>query len=266
MTPVTRFRPVGRAALAVLALSALHARADVIRHFDPPGTAPGQFGLVSQLLNFVSIGSLNAASETTATSFRVPGSGLTDVTFNYVFDNGAFNFSFGMYELNAVTADSVGDRLTYATQALAAATEIFDDRTSSPGASRTVRLAGGQELGFYLIPNNTLEAFRRNPAQFYAGGGDLFRSPLFSVSDANPGRYDQFLSFLGNGRTLFTFEDLTRAGPSDLSFGDIAFRIDAELVPGGSAAVPEPATVVLVGLGVVGAALVTRRRTRNRRE
>jgi hypothetical protein len=56
---------------------------------------------------------------------------------------------------------------------------------------------------------------------------------FFSVSDANPGEFDQLLSFVGNGVTLFTFEDLTRiaGGGSDDDFEDIAFTIDAELNP-----------------------------------
>ncbi len=58
------------------------------------------------------------------------------------------------------------------------------------------------------------------------------------------------LSFIGNGSTLFTFEDLTRTGESDQDFTDIAFVIDAELE---TRSTPEP-TMTLAWLiaGTIG--------------
>ena len=98
----------------------------------------------------------------------------------------------------------------------------------------------GTELGFFIVPNDTFANFLSAPATYYDPpantGDDIFankRSPLFSVADANPGEFDQLLSFIGNGVTLFTFEDLTRnpGGNTDNSFTDLAFTIDAELEP-----------------------------------
>ena len=58
------------------------------------------------------------------------------------------------------------------------------------------------------------------------------------------------LSFVGRGKTLFTFEDLTRVTfppptlASDEDFTDLAFSIDVELVP-------EPSSLVLLLLAMM---------------
>lgn len=220
------------AGLSLAALCLAHAPVwgDIVTHFgDGVGSdVPG-------LLNSVGIGSGNAGSETTATSFVVPGLPGTDtlLTFTFVRDTGAFLFDFGLYPLSAATANPVTEKQLYAEQAIGAATPIFDDRAVNPGVTAGITVGAGTELGFFIVPNNTIGSFLASPGSFYpsqTANADL-RAPLFSVSDANPGELDQMLSFIGNGVTLFTFEDLTRTGSSDEDFTDIAFTIDVELRP-----------------------------------
>lgn len=120
----------------------------------------------------------------------------------------------------------------------------------------------GTELGFFIVPNNTVTTFLSSPGDFYppATSPDALCAPHFSNENANPGEFDQFLSFVGDGITHFTFEDLTRIGESDEDFTDMAFTIDAELRPvdpGGE--IPEPGRAVLGLAGLAAGGLVRRR-------
>ena len=65
-------------------------------------------------------------------------------------------------------------------------------------------------------------------------GGIIEDSPLFSVSNANDGQFDQLQSFADNANTLFGWEDITRTGngklgASDNDFEDLVFSVDAIL-------------------------------------
>ena len=216
----------------------LHA--DTITHFGD-GPFPG----VSTLLDDVDIGigSGNTGSETTAETFVVPGASGTTTTLTFTFeeDLGGYLFTFGFYPLSAVSGiDPETEKVDYAIQAITNATLIFDDVTQDPGVTASFPVLAGTELGFFIVPNDTFANFLADPTSFYDPpantGDDIFankRSPLFSVADANPGEFDQLLSFIGNGVTLFTFEDLTRnpGGNTDNSFTDLAFTIDSELEP-----------------------------------
>lgn len=209
---------------------------------------------VSDLLSTVGIEN-NFATETTAESFLVPGTtGTTELTFTFVVDLGAYQFNFGFFPLASVAGiDPITQKQDWATAALSAATPVFDDLSQDPVVSSSFTLNAGSELGFFLIPDNTITNFLANPSAFFPSqtADSAFRSPLFSVSDANPGEFDQLLSFVSNGITLFTFEDLTRAGDSDLSFTDLSFTVDAELAPVVQP-VPEPDSFIgLLGLSLI---------------
>jgi hypothetical protein len=247
--------------LAFVAISlAPMTRADIVTHFSNPAARPQ----VGALLDTVGIGSGNSGSETTATTFFVPGAGTTNLTFTFQPETGSFLFDFGFYPISAVSANPVTQKQLYATQAITAGTLVFSDLTQDPGAtSGPHALAGGTELGFWLIPNNTRANFLASPGSFFPSQttNNLLRSPMFSVTDANPGELDQMLSFAANNVTLFTWEDLTRTGTSDQNFHDLAFTINAALQPGQGGVVPEASSILIWSLlGVVGGYGAWRRR------
>jgi hypothetical protein len=183
-----------------------------------------------------------AGSEVLAETFEVPTdptAASIDLTFTVQRDTGIFLYSFGFCPASSVIGiDPLSQKQAWATACLAAATEVFDDTTSDVGDTFLVNLVPGTVEIFYLIPNNDLATFNADPTQFYPSQTSVnaFRAPLFSVEDANPGEFDQMLSFIGGGFTLFTFEDLTRSdivppGASDQDFTDLAFSIDIEIIP-----------------------------------
>lgn len=222
----------------LMVFAATAVRADTVTNFpENGGDLVGPFDDITDILEEFEIN--DPAFETTVSTLFVPGSpGMpTDLTFFLEQDTGAFLFSFGFFDASAVSGiDPVASRQQFVTTALDSATLVFDDRTSNPTDTFTTTIDAGTELGFFIIPNNTLNGF-------LAGTGSQ-RAPLFTISDANPGEFDQALSFIGNGNTLFAFEDLTRAGFSDEDFSDLIFSVDTALV------IPEPS--IMLGTLVAG--------------
>jgi hypothetical protein len=256
------------------------ARGDFVQYTNSPASFPavtaglsGEFGTAS----------FPPLAETTQAFYQVQGAGPVTLTFRFKADTGSFLFSFGYYlnspALDAIDTSTTAGKIAYATQALAPgnATLIFDDRVDNPGAVRTVTANGGDILGFFLIPDETLARFQTSPGSFAVEGDGSatfgfpppFRWPLFGLADANPQGRDQLLSFSGTsavtGRptNLFAWEDLTRATipgnrqPSDNAFNDLIFAVEG-VQP--TQVVPEPATLSSLAVGV--AALAGYRRWR----
>ncbi|MDE0794064.1 MAG: hypothetical protein OSB76_00280 [Alphaproteobacteria bacterium] len=146
---------VAAAASGIVLAAALSAvpkpsYADTIRYAD------GGFGSVSQSLSGLGYNLSNPSIESTAETFIVPGmtGGGTRLDFTYVGDPGSYQFSFGVFDGGAVTADPVSDRQSRATQALGASTVVFDDQDTDPGATRSLDIAAGADLGLFL-PNES---------------------------------------------------------------------------------------------------------------
>jgi hypothetical protein len=226
-------------------------RADTISYF-----AGGNYNIVSQTLSGLGYNTSDTAIESTSGGFAAPGptGTTTRLDFTFIRDLGGYQFSFGIFDRSAVSADPVADRQAWALQALGSATVVFDNREISIGATTSIDVAAGAELGLFLIPNDTLAAVLADPSAFYGGSRP---DPLFSVSDANPGSFDQMLSFESGGLHTFAFEDLTRAASSDQDFNDLIVTMTATPDPGElsiqTEAVPEPsglALVLLAGLGL----------------
>jgi hypothetical protein len=262
------------------ALAQAGARGDVVRYTSSPASFPA---VTSGLVGEFGTAGFPPLTETTQSFYQVVGSGPVSLTFRFKDDSGAFQFNFGFYRntpaLQAIDTSTAAGKVAYATMALAPgnATIVFDDRIDDPGATRALTANGGDEIGFFLIPDDTLARFQTNPGLFAVNGvgsvtrGDPppLRWPLFGLSDANPGGMDQLMSFSGvsavTGRptNLFAWEDLTRAAipgnpfPSDNSFGDLIFAIEGIQAV---AAVPEPGSAALVGVGLVAVAGFARRR------
>ena len=203
---------------------------------------------VTSALNTAGIGGTNSASETVISTFIVPGTLGTNVNLDFKLDveSGDFSFSFGFYDISAVTANPITQKQTYATQAIGNSVSngwtVFDEYSptiDTDGATRTIaNVPAGTELGFYIVPNARQSDFLANPSSYYSGSANpnfvslgAFYSPLFSFADANPGQKDQMLSFVGNGKTLLAFDDIARTSTaSDQDFDDLVFSINTPLV------------------------------------
>jgi len=132
----------------------------------------------------------------------------------------------------------MADRLAYAVAAIQRSTLVFDNFTQMPEATASFELPAGTQIAFFIVPNNRIDAFLEDPEAFYPPkqneSGSPYRSPLFSVSAANPEGRDQVLAFSEPGLgTMFAFEDLSRAEDpayncgwiSDEDFTDLSFLI-----------------------------------------
>jgi hypothetical protein len=200
---------------AVLLAAPVSVRADVISYFNG-----GNYNIVTQTLSGLGYDTSDRAIESTAQGFTVagPSGSTTHLNFEFIRDLGGYQFSFGVFDRSAVSANPIADRRNWALQALGSATVVFDNREISIGATTTIEVAAGTELGLFLIPNDTLAAVLADPSDFFGGNRP---DPLFSVSDANPGSFDQMLSFESGGLHTFAFEDLSRTGRSDQDFNDL---------------------------------------------
>ena len=230
---------------AALSVASASSRADTIRYFDG-----GNYGVVSQALSGVGYDTSDTAIELSSEGFTVPGlaGGATRLHFTFIRDLGGYQFSFGVFDRSAVTADPVSDRQNWALQALATATVVFDNREIDIGATSSVDVAAGTELGLFLIPNDTLQAVLEDPSAFYGGSRP---DPLFSVADAHPGSFDPMLSFEAGGLHTFAFEDLSRTGYSDQDFNDLIVTMTSTSLPGEFSVqieVPEPPGMLIVML------------------
>ncbi len=211
------------------------------------GTGGLKSSSVSSILDrsAIGIGSTNAASETAISTFVVPGLPGTTVSLplHLEISDGQFLFTFGVYDTSAVTADPITQRQEYARQAIQQSVDagwvVFSENSNPPGlGDKSITVAAGTELGFYIIPNNSQTTFLADPSLFYNGTANpntapnrfAKYSPLFSVSNANPGERDQMLSFVGNGKTVLLFDDIpTTLVGSDKDFNDLVFSINTPL-------------------------------------
>ncbi len=174
------------------------------------------------------------AFETTAETFSVPGgTGVVDLEFHFLQQSGGYKFSFGIYDVRNVTADPALERDLYAQQAITTGTLLFQEgrkaqnNEQKPGAKKTISVVAGAVLGLFFLPNYKLDDYLNDPNDYSEAGNKL--PPLFSVSAANPGGYDQVLSFSDGTQTLFTFEDIMRTSNSDEDFNDATVVVNADL-------------------------------------
>lgn len=167
-----------------------------------------------------------------AATFVVPGGpGETaDMTIHFDGASGSFLTSFGFFDVSQVSADPVLAPRDYALQAISNATIAFDERADPIGSTFVASVPRGTELGFFILPNDSVDDFLANPDEFY-GPQATRRAPLFSLPDANPGQFDQMQAMIRNGTTSLSFEDLTRipGGGSNQNFADVQISISTEL-------------------------------------
>ncbi|HZJ14938.1 MAG TPA: DUF4114 domain-containing protein [Chthoniobacteraceae bacterium] len=261
--------------IALTIVSASTVLADLVQYNSNPAAYPN---VTAQLgLEY----GANPVTETTFQYYTVNGAGAATLNMRFKEDLGGYQFNFGAYKVTpallAIDTSTDAGRIAYANQALAPgnAALIFNDSTQDPGASAALtmigasNIMGGDTIGFFLIPNQTLAEFQSNPGSFSLTGNGFAQPPnawpLFGDATANPGGFDQLMSFdgtsiiTGNPTSMFAWEDLTRlpgtGTTSDESFSDLIFTVEGVT----AAPVPEPATIGF-GIALCGALGLSRPR------
>ena len=179
--------------------------ADQVSYSDDP-TPASTYDKTAMLLDEVfgsSDPNSGAFTETFPPTFVVQGTGMQDVTFNFLYEDGGYTFEFGFFivtdELLAMPTNSTSEKRAWAIEALtsaesAAQTLIVDqdysgstpsgaikatedptwtDNPSDPDDymgvrssvnSVTVQLMAGTRIEFFIIPDNTLANFQSDAA------------------------------------------------------------------------------------------------------
>lgn len=238
----------------ILTVASAAAHADDVRYSDGPAGYP------EVTTNLASEFGGNPYTENTLNAYQVQGSGSVDLKFRFKYDTGSYSFNFGFYKitsaLNAIDLSTDAGRTAYAQMALSSATLVFDDSTQDPGATATITATGGDLLGFFLIPNGSLADYQANPGN-YPIDNTGSPAPFFSVTAANPGGYDQLLSFdglsavTGEQTSMFAWEDLTRTQVEPPQFNDLVFTVEG-VKSAPTSSVPGPAALMVFGVGALG--------------
>jgi len=119
---------------------------------------------------------------------------------------------------------------------------IFDNKTTAPGATAFLPVTGGDTLEVFIDNLTTGHVFSSNPVDSFDGVNHTYATPYTATSPIFPGA--PVGTFIGE-------EDLTDFDYNDdqFVFTDIA----------GGTGTPEPATFMLIGLGLTGLAVIQRR-------
>jgi len=123
---------------------------------------------------------------------------------------------------------------------------VFTNHTTPVGSTANLgNFAAGQELEFFIYVRNTGNTFYTGPGSRNTDG------VAHAVVDGD---------FAGGTATYVGFEDLLGGG--DLDYDDLYFSFSntsGSTTPG-NPAVPEPGTLALLGLGLIGMTVVARRK------
>lgn len=264
----TAWAAVALAAAMIIGRPVAAATTDTVQYLS----SPSSYGAVGNGLNLeFGTKAFPPLAETALEAYQVQGSGPVTLTFRMHADTGTFRFNFGYYKylpaLNSIDTSTTAGKQAYATTALAAgnAVLVFNDVIHDPGATTTKTVNGGDLLGFFLIPDDTLANFQTSPGSFAVTGvgsatfgiGGPKRWPFFGYAAANPGGKDQLMSFAGTSKAtgkrsnMFAWEDISRAAlPGDF-VGDNAFNDLIFAVEGVEAAATTPSAIPEIDPGSV---------------
>jgi len=187
-----------------------------------------------------------------------PPSTMSTITFTALRDTGIYKYSFGLCPTTAtdpfnpvtqkrefmvacITTAMVNSNLVLFVDDGTVESFVGGDTTTITSCASGCDVIPGETVHFWLIPNNNVATFLGGTppgSDFYPSQTDMdnFRVPFLMFDQANPGEFDQLLTFVGGGITLFTWEDKTRddliqPGASDQDFTDLAFKADVEFDP-----------------------------------
>lgn len=175
----------------------------------------------------------------------LPGPGDIALLFKFIADRGQYSFCFG-YALEADLDQALvatirsgsatnADREAFAIDAIIDnGVIVFNDAADTEGetAISTITTTAPSSIIFWIVPDERMNDFQTNPSAFaYTGGSEPV--PLFSLSQANPGGFDQLVSYAQDSirETVFSWEDIRRTQGSDGDFNDLVFTVDAVFFP-----------------------------------
>jgi hypothetical protein len=124
-----------------VSLCVSHAQADSVSYSADPDTYTDVTNSLRDVFGTSSLSS-GVFEETNFGLFQVEGSGLVDVPFVFLFDDGGYEFEFGYFEVTNTLLnmpyDSVAEKEAWAMEALSTAEVIFVDRNADgiPSGSR----------------------------------------------------------------------------------------------------------------------------------
>lgn len=116
---------------------------------------------------------LTIGDDTPAQTFIVPGAGSVDIKFTLTVEECDFLFSFGYYDVGAVTAtfptDNAGLEACMTDAIMNHGVLIFGEHSggNTDGDMVTLPIDAGTEIGFFLIPNDSLANFNLAPVSYF---------------------------------------------------------------------------------------------------
>ena len=239
--------------LLVGAAFMLAASGAMATYINPQGGGDGSEASLQDVLNGITVGgqsSVNASGNNndaiTAPHWSIGGTGMSAVTFVIeIAGNAAIN-SFGIYGMN-------GQKV-----------EIFAG-SDTAGAQAVVSIKADGSV-FLNVLQDTGKKFTGNIFGFYLDNGtDVW----YSDSALNSDGEDHMIAFQGDGTDkiqtpgnapgywlnneyILAWEDLS--GTADWDFNDFVVMVES-VVP-----TPEPGTMALLGAGMLGLAIISKRR------
>ncbi len=161
-------------------------------------------------------------------TFVVPGSGPTNLTFDWIYRGGAayqnelvaYRVDDAIGSVNGLHPGDAG----YLAAAFGRASVIFPSGSTPATADRTLSFQGGDRLAFFIVQDGTLNDLKTSNPNNSGSGVPGPRIAFFSISSLNPDGVDHMVAFNSGtlGLTEFAFEDLTGGSSSN----DVGYFLD----------------------------------------
>ena len=206
-----------------------------------PGTAGLNSDRGSRGVRYLIEEQLSGLDECLGGIFQLPTEETT-YSFEVLDDRSSMKYTLGVIPIDSL-AELGTPTLLFREEAAKQAITILDDREVNPGDAITFNPHDhnlqGRRVALFVIPNNTIETFLRNPWRYTpkGNGENTKRQPLYSLPEANPDGLDQFFVFHSDTETVITIEDMSRTSSSDElgelsdeSFDDIQIKISPALI------------------------------------